>query len=79
MGIINTSINGNTAIIGGGLYNMDGIISVDNSSIYSNTARNFGGGITNEEYDYTFFITNSGIYSNTAFYGGGINNNFVMI
>jgi hypothetical protein len=77
----NSTISGNTAEWGGGIYNWeDGTLNVQNGSIVSaNTARDVGGGIYNEA---TLTVTNSTIggvgAGNTAVgAGGGIYNHWM--
>ncbi|MBO7726349.1 MAG: right-handed parallel beta-helix repeat-containing protein, partial [Thermoguttaceae bacterium] len=67
--ITNSTISGNTAICGGGIYN-DSTLTITNSTISGNTASD-AGGICN---DGTLTITNSTISENTASGGGGIEN-----
>ncbi|MBO7726741.1 MAG: hypothetical protein J6S40_09790, partial [Thermoguttaceae bacterium] len=70
--ITNSTISGNTAGWGGGIYNY-GTLTIMNSTISGNTASYYGGGIFNRG---TLTITNSTISGNTAsyYYGGGICN-----
>jgi hypothetical protein len=57
---------------GGGIYNgQGGMVTLDNSTVSGNTARNEGGGIFNGG---MLTLTNSAISSNRASFGGGINN-----
>jgi hypothetical protein len=73
--IVSGNVNGNGS--GGGLSNYgdnpdQGRLTVVDSTIYSNTAGYYGGGIYNW-WDSALTVTNSRIYSNTAgYYGGGI-------
>ena len=74
MSINNTSIYVTTAILGGGIYNDYGIISVDESNIYRTTQDSYGGGISNELYGNDFHYYQFQYISNTAIYGGGVDN-----
>ncbi|WP_430014925.1 Calx-beta domain-containing protein [Microcystis protocystis FBCC-A270] len=66
--ITNSTITGNTAHTGGGIYNAHGKLTLTNSTISGNTAGWGGGGIFS---DGTLTITNSTISGNTANGGGG--------
>ncbi len=74
MNLLNTTLYGNTATSvtdgGGGIYN-NGVLTVTNSSVYSNTASKNGGGIHNSA---TLNISNSTVSGNSAYSndGGGI-------
>ncbi len=73
--VTNSTITGNTASSGGGIYNStdDASASINNSTISGNRAR-FGGGISNSN---VLDISNSTISGNTAVReGGGIFNAF---
>ncbi len=62
-------MNSNSATLqGGGIYNLNGIIIVDNSGLSENTAP-LGGGILNSG---TITVSNSTLASNSAVEGGGI-------
>ena len=76
MGITGTNIYSNSAIWGGGIDNNNGIYTLDDSNIYLNSAQIYGGGILNDEFDYTCYIIDSSIYNNTAIWGGGIDNDY---
>ncbi|MBK8023210.1 MAG: hypothetical protein IPK19_17730 [Chloroflexi bacterium] len=69
--VANSTISGNSAETGGGIFNYHGTLTVANSTFSGNSAE-FGGGIFN---DYgTLTVTNSTISGNSAEYGGGIYN-----
>ncbi|MBN1815166.1 MAG: hypothetical protein JXA14_25260 [Anaerolineae bacterium] len=69
--------NGNTTGGGGGIYNEDGAVTVDGSTVSDNRASN-GGGISNE--GGTVTVDGSTISGNTAdSYGGGIANKGTLI
>ncbi len=57
---------------GGGVYNYDGTVTIQNSTLSSNSGNWDGGGFYN--YSGTAFIHNSTIYNNDAPYGGGVYN-----
>ena len=62
--------NGNTAGVGGGIYNEDsGTVKISNSTVSGNTARSAGGGIVNSRGALT--LINSTVSGNTARSGGG--------
>jgi len=63
---------GNTAYVGGGIYNRDGTATVNGSTVSANTATYLTGGIYN--YDGTTTVTGSRILNNTADDGGGVYN-----
>ena len=76
--LTNSTITGNTADVGGGIYNQSGTLTLTNSTISGNKAHTddiytvgSGGGIYNGG---TLTITNSTISGNTADGGGGISN-----
>ena len=77
--IVDCTIVGNTAKristfggSGGGIYN-NGTLTVNNCTIYDNTAEIAGGGVRNNEG--TLTVNNTIIYDNTAYFkGGGLNN-----
>ncbi|MCP4985691.1 MAG: DUF11 domain-containing protein, partial [Colwellia sp.] len=74
MTVTNVAVYNNTADFGGGVVN-DGVMSISNSSLYSNTGGNLGadsgGGIYNTG---QLTLTNSEVFSNTAKQAGGIMN-----
>ena len=73
--ITNSTLSGNTADRGGGIYNNTGsTLHVTNSSILNNTTHNDGGGIYN--LDGTLTLTDTTISDNVSanFGGGGIAN-----
>ncbi|QFS47669.1 hypothetical protein GXM_05161 [Nostoc sphaeroides CCNUC1] len=78
LSLINSSVSGNTANSGGGIYNQGGNLSLTNSTVSGNTATS-GGGIFNGN-DGGYFsssatLINSTISGNTALEdGGGIYN-----
>ncbi|MCI0552628.1 MAG: CSLREA domain-containing protein [Anaerolineae bacterium] len=78
--VINSTISGNYAIYGGGIYNGPGSVTITNSTISGNTSvrggalapNGLGAGILNGG---TLTITNSTVSGNsTSYYGGGIYN-----
>jgi predicted outer membrane repeat protein len=81
--IVNSTISGNHATYGGGIYNSGGHLilgvgchlTITNCSIFGNTATDQGGGIYNLG-DLT--VTNSTISDNSASYGGAIENAFTL-
>ena len=73
--VTGSTISGNTAGGGGGIYTYDGTATVTGSTISGNTALGGGGGICNEGGSSTITVTNSMISGNTAASGGGIYNN----
>ena len=74
--ITGTTISGNSASYGGGIYNnFDATLTITSSTISGNAA-NFGGGIANLE---VLSISSSTISNNTAEYsGGGIDSNAAL-
>jgi uncharacterized repeat protein (TIGR01451 family) len=77
-----SSMQDNTALNGGGIYNGDGVsvtlVTIDASAIASNTAANNGGGILNFGSGSSITLTNgSRLQGNSAttVHGGGIANN----
>ncbi|MEQ8969201.1 MAG: choice-of-anchor Q domain-containing protein [Coleofasciculus sp. C1-SOL-03] len=79
--IINSTISGNTAETGGGIYNFGNsangnfvsMVEVNNSTISGNSAREEGGGIYNNGGGVN--VSSSTISENNAISGGGILNN----
>ncbi len=80
--INNTTISGNSAFsssgnsgsaYGGGIYNSDGNLTINNSNISGNSSDFDGGGISNTS-DGTANISNSTISNNSGSFGGGISN-----
>jgi dockerin type I repeat protein/parallel beta helix pectate lyase-like protein len=77
--VSNSTISGNSAAFGAGIYN-DGAtgmatMSVNNSTFSANTAGSSGGGIANDGFNGgvgNLTVSNSTFYKNTAFSGGGI-------
>ena len=68
----NSTISGNLALIGGGIYNLSGgTLTINNSTISGNLGLFGGGGIANTG---TLTVNNSTISENTAAIGGGIAN-----
>lgn len=74
MTVDRSTVSGNWAPYGGGLFNwIDGMLTVSNSNISGNSA-NQGGGLTTHENSITV-LENSHIVANTANWaGGGVNN-----
>jgi hypothetical protein len=71
-----STVNGNAALTGGGIYNLVGTLTVcGGSAVVSNTADTEGGGIYNPGTS-TALITDSTVASNRAAAGGGIMNTF---
>ncbi|BBD65798.1 hypothetical protein NIES4072_05230 [Nostoc commune NIES-4072] len=68
----NSTIKHNKATTGGGIYNQ-GVLSVSNSIISNNYARDYGGGIYNEPLGIVA-VDYSTISGNQAHFGGGIYN-----
>ena len=70
------TISNNTADFGGALANQEGIVSIKNVTISSNSATYYGGGIYNQnnQGDSSVTLENSTVINNTAWYGGGIMN-----
>lgn len=73
--ILSTRIEANVATSGdgGGIYNRGGIIANENSWLHQNEAKNFGGGIYNDEYG-NISLANVTISGSVASSGGGIYN-----
>ena len=63
--------DGDGGTYGGGIYHSDGLLTIANSSVLSNTA-SYGGGIYNEDGKVTLSAVQ--VLSNTAAYGGAIHN-----
>ncbi|MGL5081689.1 MAG: choice-of-anchor Y domain-containing protein, partial [Microcoleaceae cyanobacterium] len=72
LSLSNSTISGNSASYGGGIFNYLGTAAISNSTISGNSATNRGGGIFN--YRGTAAISNSTISGNSANNGGGITN-----
>ena len=76
--LINSTISGNSATIGGGLSNSQGTVTMMNSTVSGNTAEYSGGGVWFYSDDGTLLMTNSTVSGNTANgngaggYGGGV-------
>ena len=69
-----STINGNTAFSGGGIYNnTSGTVNAASNTFDNNSASDSGGGIYNTA---TITLDNNTVSSNTAANGGGIYNNF---
>jgi hypothetical protein len=68
--ISNSTLFGNTAVLGGGLFTLSGTASLNNSTISGNTASN-GGGVFNNG---TVNISSSTFSDNTGKSGGGLYN-----
>ena len=72
--VINSTFSGNSAGLGGGIYNSGGTVNVTNSTFSGNSANTtYGGGINNS--GGTVNVTNSTFSSNSAVTGGGGINN----
>ncbi len=69
--------DGNVTGNGGGI-TVSGTLTVDSSTIASNTASNNGGGI-NTNSGSTLTVSNSTISQNTATFGAGVHNNFATL
>lgn len=70
--ITNGTLSGNSACCGAGIYNdLNGTLTLDTSTVMSNTATDDGGGINNTG---LLTITTSTVAGNTALVGGGIEN-----
>jgi hypothetical protein len=67
--LINTTVSGNVADVGGGIWNDAGTVTLVNSTVSGNTA-NKGGGLWPEFG--TMVLTNSTVSGNTATEGGAI-------
>ena len=67
------NIVSNIATRGGGLFNMDGTVILDGTSVIGNTAKQYGGGIYNvgEYYRSAVTIKNTNVSGNTAGWNGG--------
>ena len=73
MNVTNSTISGNSASrFGGGIYNINGTVSINSSTISDNRGGESGGGINNKSGIVT--ITSSTISDNRAGEGGGIYN-----
>ena len=77
--VSNSTISGNSAAFGAGVYNYGATgmatMSVNNSTFSENTAGSSGGGISNDGLNGgvgNLTVSNSTFYKNTAFSGGGI-------
>jgi len=72
----NSSLSGNAALFGGGIYNY-GTLTMTNSSLSGNKAEHGpGGGISNQG---TLVMTSSSLSGNTADSGGGIANGYEIV
>jgi hypothetical protein len=58
-----STLSGNTAVLGGGIFNAAGTATITNSTLFNNTARDDGGGIYN--YSGTVTVTGSTFSKNT--------------
>ncbi|MGJ8669948.1 MAG: choice-of-anchor Q domain-containing protein, partial [Oceanococcus sp.] len=74
LSFIDGSIRDSRARRGGGIYILDGTVTVLGSSLSGNTAYQFGGGICISYSDRTLII-NSSLSGNTAYLGGGLHTN----
>ncbi|MBV5309383.1 choice-of-anchor Q domain-containing protein [Chromatium okenii] len=68
----NSTISGNSAVNGSGIYNSSSSMSINDSTISGNTSSENGGGIYNASG--SVIINNSTISGNTSYRGGGIYN-----
>jgi hypothetical protein len=68
--VTGSTLSGNSAIYGGGIYNHSGTLTLSNSTLSGNTAR-YGGGIYNNG---TLTLSNSTLSGNSAGHAGGIYN-----
>lgn len=74
--VTNSTLLGNSANYGGGIYSYNGTLMVTNCTLSGNSASQRGGGISNNG---AMTITNCTISGNSAsFYDGGISNNGTM-
>ncbi len=71
--VSNSTLSGNSAAYGGGIYNDLGTVTVSNSTVSGNSAT-CGGGINN--FGGTVTVSNSTLSGNSAACGGGIVNNY---
>lgn len=71
-----STVSGNTAADGGGIYNGIGSILTLTNSTVTNNATGHGGGGGGTYNDGTLTLTDSTVSSNTASFGGGIFNNY---
>ncbi|MEH1842182.1 MAG: DUF4347 domain-containing protein [Nostoc sp.] len=82
LNLINSSVSGNTASFGGGIYS-GGTLRLTNSTVSGNTALEDGGGIYNAGVDYdagSAILINTTISGNTALKdGGGIYNGYAYV
>jgi hypothetical protein len=70
-----STISGNSAIEGGGLYNSDGTIYINNSAITSNSAGISAGGLYNNVFG-TVTVINSQLSGNSSYsFGGALSTN----
>jgi hypothetical protein len=65
--VSNSTLSGNSATYGGGIYNDHGILTVSNSTLSGNSATYDGGGIYNSFYSVT--VSNSTFSGNSAGFG----------
>src|SRR5262249_41622689 len=79
--VADSTIAGNSAEAGGGIYNYSGIHAVTGSTLSGNSAANQGGGIFNDFYAGTLYLTNgSNVCDNSAPAGPDLYNlGFVFI
>ncbi|MGI8691106.1 MAG: choice-of-anchor Q domain-containing protein, partial [Thermomicrobiales bacterium] len=69
--VTSSTLSGNSAQFGGGIYNAGGTLTVTNSTLSANSTSGGGGGILNNG---TLTVTNSTLAGNSAGVGGGIGN-----
>ncbi|MEH2243208.1 DUF4347 domain-containing protein [Nostoc sp.] len=83
LSLINSSVSGNTANSGGGIYNQGGTLSLTSSTVSGNTATSGGGIFNGNDNGYSSgsaTLTNSTISGNTALEdGGGIYNDYAYV
>ncbi|MCA9103160.1 MAG: tandem-95 repeat protein, partial [Planctomycetales bacterium] len=74
--VINSTLSGNSAPVGGGIFNQSAVMNVVNSTLADNTAGQYGGAIHNSVSGSMVTLTNSTVVGNSAGVdGGGIFNN----
>lgn len=69
-----SSITQNSAVNGGGIYNLDGGLQISGTTLTGNSATSNGGGIYSAGAAVAVSINNSSLMNNNAFSGGGIYN-----
>ncbi|MGQ0622005.1 MAG: Calx-beta domain-containing protein [Panacagrimonas sp.] len=71
LALVDSTVSGNGANYGAGLFNSGGIVTLTRSTVSGNNASDFGGGLYNTG---TATLTDSTVSGNGAFYGGGLLN-----